>query len=100
MWDVLKDREFLGLKFRRQYIIKGYILDFYCPELGLAVEIDGSVHEEQREADARRQEILEQAGIIFHRIPSDQVERNRDDVLCELASFAITLLPSPTDDIE
>ena len=44
--DALRDRQFLNLKFRRQHVIEGYVLDFYCSELHVAVEIDGAVHRE------------------------------------------------------
>ncbi len=38
-------KRFLGLKFRRQHVIRGYVVDFYCPDLKLAIEIDGSIHQ-------------------------------------------------------
>ena len=98
LWDILHDRMFLGLKFRRQYVVQGFILDFYCPDLRLAIEIDGSIHEGQREEDNWRQKILEQAEIVFFRIPSKRVERDMDSVLRELASFIKTLLPLPLRD--
>jgi len=40
-WDLLRNRRCLGLKFRRQHVIRGFIVDFYCPELRIAVEVDG-----------------------------------------------------------
>ena len=44
LWSILKNRQIEGLKFRRQYSIGNYILDFYCPELKLAIELDGEYH--------------------------------------------------------
>jgi very-short-patch-repair endonuclease len=44
VWRFLRGRHFLGYKFRRQYPVAGFILDFYCPELKLAIELDGSQH--------------------------------------------------------
>lgn len=44
IWNALRNRQFFDLKFRRQYLIEGYLIDFYCPELKLAVEIDGPIH--------------------------------------------------------
>ena len=47
LWNALRNRAIMNLKFKRQYIVDGYIVDFYSPELNLAVEIDGLVHNEQ-----------------------------------------------------
>ena len=45
LWHLLRDRQLAGLKIRRQHQIGDYIVDFFCPEYGLAVELDGAVHE-------------------------------------------------------
>ena len=65
----------LGFKFRRQYSIDEYVIDFYCTELKFAIEIDGSVHEtdDAREYDANRQQYIEQFGIRFLRVTNDEV---------------------------
>ena len=58
LWKVLKNRQVAGLKFRRQHAVGNYILDFYCPELKLGIELDGEFHagpvaeEMDRERDA------------------------------------------------
>ena len=44
-WEMLRGRRCLGLKFRRQYPVRGFVVDFYCPALMLAIELDGSVHD-------------------------------------------------------
>lgn len=44
-WRILRNRGCLGLKFRRQKVIRGFVADFYCPQLNLVLEIDGSIHE-------------------------------------------------------
>ena len=44
LWDMLKSRQVLGLKFRRQYSVDNYILDFYCPQIRLGIELDGHDH--------------------------------------------------------
>jgi very-short-patch-repair endonuclease len=49
-WSLFFGRKLLGLKFRRQHVIDGFIVDFYCPALRLVVEIDGSVHDEYPQA--------------------------------------------------
>ncbi len=66
-WEKVKDKRFLGYKFLRQHALfyeyydkkKFFIADFYCGELGLIIEIDGGVHEQQKEYDKIRTEILE-----------------------------------------
>ena len=45
MWQRLRNKHFMDLKFRRQHVIKAYIVDFYCYEIGLVIELDGSQHE-------------------------------------------------------
>ena len=78
MWIYLRDRKTLGYKFRRQYSVDHYVIDFYCPELKLAIELDGSVHNvpDQKEYDAYRQEYLEKFGITFCRITNDELMGN------------------------
>ena len=64
LWNKLKGRQVEGLLFRRQFSVGGYILDFYCPELHLAIELDGEVHNQQIDYDKQRsRELLEQHNI-------------------------------------
>jgi len=64
LWKSLKGRQVEGLLFRRQYSIEHYILDFYCPELKLAIELDGEVHKQQSTYDEERsRHLLERYGI-------------------------------------
>src|SRR4051794_15559899 len=64
-WQLLRNRRILGLKFRRQQVIAGFIVDFYCAAARLVLELDGKVHEDPstRERDARRTEVLMQRGL-------------------------------------
>ena len=66
-------RNRLGVKFRRQHVINRFIVDFYCPELALAVEIDGRVHETQQERDKERESILRGVGCCIIRFKNEQV---------------------------
>lgn len=61
MWQLLRAKRFMNLKFRRQHVIAPYIVDFYCHELGLVIELDGSQHgtDEGKEYDAERTKFLE-----------------------------------------
>lgn len=78
VWVFLRDRRTLGYKFRRQYSVDQFVIDFYSPELKLAVEIDGEVHNipKQKDHDEKRQEKLEQYGITFIRITNEELLGN------------------------
>ncbi len=78
VWIYLRDRRLLGYKFKRQYSVDYYVIDFYCPELKFAIELDGECHDppEQKEYDAKRQKYLEDYGIEFIRITNDELLGN------------------------
>ena len=73
LWGCLRNRKLLGVKFRRQYSVDYYIIDFYAPELKLAVEADGGIHErrDQQEYDKERENYLKACGITILRIPNE-----------------------------
>jgi very-short-patch-repair endonuclease len=73
-WSLLRDRRVLGFKFRRQHVLHGFIVDFYCPVLKLVLELDGHPHDEATQAsyDDARTAWLKSAGYRLIRI------RNRD----------------------
>jgi very-short-patch-repair endonuclease len=75
MWQFLRDRQIAGCKFRRQHPLEPYVLDFYCHELKLAVEVDGGQHNEPagRAHDARRESFLVKNGIRTLRFWNNQV---------------------------
>ena len=73
-----------GLKFRRQQPIGKYIVDFYCPEEALIVEVDGSVHLDREEKDQYRQRWLESEGFRVLRFLNTDVYRNVEAVLEEI----------------
>jgi very-short-patch-repair endonuclease len=74
LWVHLRKRQALGYKFRRQYSVDHFVIDFYCPELKLAVELDGDIHNvpEQKDYDKARQKYLEAFGIKFIRIKNEE----------------------------
>lgn len=74
VWEQIRNRKVLGYKFKRQHVLLGFVADFYCPELNLALEIDGKVHDTQREYDRLRQEIIEDQGIEFLRIRVEEIK--------------------------
>jgi very-short-patch-repair endonuclease len=91
LWARIRNRQINGCKFRRQYSIGTYIVDFYSPENKLAVEIDGSSHDktESIEYDKNRQEEIETLGIRVVRFTNKNVLTNIDIVikqLCEITA--------------
>jgi very-short-patch-repair endonuclease len=86
LWAHLRNKQFYGMKFFRQYSIGPYILDFYCPRMKLAVELDGGQHNESenKEYDSVRSEYLKSQGIDVIRFWDNEVLLNRDGVLAEL----------------
>jgi very-short-patch-repair endonuclease len=83
LWDALRARHFHGLKFRRQQSVGRFVVDFYCAEERLAVEIDGSIHcgSDQITGDVSRQQAIESADIRFVRVTSNLVMNDLADAL-------------------
>ncbi len=97
IWNELRNRNFLGLKFRRQQIIDGFIVDFYCEQAKFVVEIDGSVHDttEQQSYDDHRNKVFNAKGISVIRFSNDEVIFKIDSVLDKLQKSLNGLIPSP-----
>jgi very-short-patch-repair endonuclease len=85
LWKKLRNRRLGGWKFRRQQVVAGYIVDFYCAELNLAIEVDGLVHETQRAADAERDGHLGARGLHVMRVRNEDVESRLGGVLRAVA---------------
>ncbi|MEK6742206.1 MAG: endonuclease domain-containing protein [Nitrospirota bacterium] len=83
LWSKLRGKNVKGYKFRRQYSVGSFIVDFYCAELKLAIEIDGESHfiEGSEDRDRKRQEFIESAGIRFIRFTNTDVYERLDGVL-------------------
>jgi very-short-patch-repair endonuclease len=83
LWtELLSNKKMLGYKFRRQHAFNRYILDFYCHELKLSLEIDGEIHDDriQKEYDQMRTEHLIEFGITELRFKNSEVMGNIDEV--------------------
>lgn len=80
LWQELRLRQIEGLKFRRQYQIGKYIVDFACPERKLIVEVDGGHHSEQVNYDADRTKWLESQGFRVLRFWNNEVQMNLEGV--------------------
>jgi len=83
LWSVLRNRNIYGLKFRRQYSIGDYIVDFYCPQSRLVIELDGGGHNEERQIklDVSRDNFLRSKGYKFLRVWNDEIDENLEGVV-------------------
>jgi very-short-patch-repair endonuclease len=86
LWQALRGNALGGLHFRRQQIVGGFIVDFYCHAAGLVVEVDGGVHEGSRDDDSARDGVLRELGLRVLRISDDAVRRNLPEVLAAIAA--------------
>jgi very-short-patch-repair endonuclease len=81
LWQLLRTNKLAGWHFRRQQIIDGFIVDFYCHAASLIVEVDGGIHETQKEQDAERDAHLVSRGFRVLRVTNDEVNRDIEGVL-------------------
>jgi putative DNA methylase len=84
LWQALRNRQLDGKKFKRQVDIGAFVLDFYCAEERLAIEVDGSIHALQQDADKERQQLIESLGIRFVRLRAELVETNLAQALKQI----------------
>ncbi|WP_069130066.1 endonuclease domain-containing protein [Rhodohalobacter halophilus] len=86
LWNELKGKKMFGFKVRRQHGIGNYIVDFYCPELRLAIEIDGDVHhfKEKAEKDLKKDLLLKNEGIEIIRIKNLDFEEDYESTIIYL----------------
>src|SRR3990172_1302674 len=80
LWQELRGNK-LGVHFRRQQVIAGFIVDFYCHKAGLVVEVDGDIHDLQQEEDARQEKVLREMGLRIVRFRNEDVMKNLSVVL-------------------
>ena len=87
LWKRLRKRKMKGFRFRRQHPIVRFIVDFYCAEAKLVVEVDGSVHDEPgyEEYDADRKQFLESLGLRVIRFTNAEVVADTDTVVGVIA---------------
>ncbi len=89
LWQKLRGRKFENLKFRRQHPVNQFIADFYCHELQLIIEVDGSIHNihEIKEKDNGRTHMLEAMGIAIIRFSNEDIIYNLESVLTTLRIY-------------
>ncbi len=78
LWHRLRANRLGGWHFRRQQIIDGFIVDFYCHQADLVIEVDGPIHLHQRAADQRREEVLKTKGLRVIRFKNEEIESDLD----------------------
>ncbi|NJM48782.1 MAG: endonuclease domain-containing protein [Alkalinema sp. RU_4_3] len=81
LWSALRNKQLLGLRFRRQHAVGNFILDFYCPAYKLAIEVDGSVHDDRQTEDAVRTQKLEQHNYQVLRFHNEEILHDLTQVL-------------------
>jgi very-short-patch-repair endonuclease len=81
LWGYLRANQLAGFHFRRQQIIDGYIVDFYCHKASLVIEVDGPIHLKQKDYDRERDEQLKNRGLRVVHIKNDEIEQNLERVL-------------------
>jgi very-short-patch-repair endonuclease len=88
LWECIRKKKILGVRFRRQYSIGKYIVDFYSPQLKLAIEIDGKSHDTQskQEYDAIREKEIKELGINILRFRNHEVLDELDNVVKKIES--------------
>ena len=89
LWHYLRNRQLDGYRFRQQHGFGPYILDFYCPQLRLCIEVDGGVHDEfeQKEKDQDRTLFLNQNRIHVIRFRNEEIETNIESVLQNIKDY-------------
>src|SRR5580693_7878692 len=98
MWNVLRDRQLLNLKFRRQHPVGNYIADFCCIEKGLIIELDGSQHFEHVAQDAERTKWLNEHGFQVLRFWNNHVLLGIDGVVEQIRNHILKMtLTRPAD---
>ncbi len=87
LWKYLKSKQICNLKFRRQHSVDNYILDFYCPQLKLGIELDGEFHIYNEEYDLKRDLYLQNYGITIIRFENVMVFEHPDVIIKEIEEF-------------
>ncbi len=95
LWQRLRRKQVLGFKFRRQHAIDRFIVDFYCAEARLVVEIDGPIHQYSPEQDTLREQLLTSLGLRVLRFTNEQVLGPLDAVIEEIMEALADPTPQP-----
>ena len=88
LWEELRANK-LGVHFRRQQVIAGFIVDFYCHKAALVIEVDGNIHDLQKEEDAQREKALSELGLRIVRFRNDEVLKNLSEVVEQIKNLVL-----------
>ena len=93
LWSSIRRKQVGGFRFRRQYSIGHFVVDFYCPEIRLVIEVDGPTHDgrDAKEYDADREEQIRSLGITVIRFKNEMVYHHLDEVAEKILITARTL---------
>jgi very-short-patch-repair endonuclease len=95
LWERLKQKQVCGLRFRKQHPIVFFIADFYCHEARLVIEIDGAIHDQQREYDDGRSAEMGKYFIKVIRFTNSEVENDIDNVIKVIEAEVNNRIQSP-----
>jgi len=88
LWEELRANK-LGVHFRRQQVIAGFIVDSYCHKSALVIEVDGDIHDLQQDEDARREKALREMGLRIVRFKNDEVVRDVSTVVGKIRELVL-----------
>ena len=97
LWKQIKNKA-LGVEFKRQVPMLEFIVDFYCQEIRLAIEVDGNIHDFRYIEDAQRQEEIEKYGVTFIRFSNKEIKYNMLSVISSLEAKIEELKKEQQDD--
>ncbi len=99
LWDLLRGRRCYGYRFLRQRAIGVYVVDFYCPALHLAVEVDGAIHDREDvwQNDAHREAWLQERGVMVMRLSNEDVFQSEPDIIYRRILLAVGKRIPPLD---
>ena len=98
LWSRLRSKKVNGYKFRRQQPLFEYVVDFYCHELKLIIEVDGEIHSEKTRYDSKRDNILKINGYHILRFTNFEVETAVDSTINKIISYILEIMsPSQGD---
>ncbi len=88
LWKNLRNRQIMGFRFRRQHPINDFVVDFFCYEAKLVIELDGEVHDDisQKERDQERSKVLNGLGLNVIRFRNEEVLNNLDEVVSKITN--------------
>jgi very-short-patch-repair endonuclease len=98
LWSALRNKQLLGLRFRRQHAVGNCILDFYCPAYKLAIEVDGAVHDDRQTEDALRTQKLEQHNYQVLRFHNEEIRHDLNQVLQRIITAIQSRQTTPQND--